>query len=533
MRLTCSLLAVALVALATAAPAAAGPGFDPDAIYAVALDDAPRRGPADAPVTIVEFSDFACGYCNRAQVVLRHLERQYPGQVRWVYRPLPLDEDDGTLASEAAIAAAAQGRFWPMHDRLFAVRGQVDRAAVELLAVDLGLDLARFRDELDSGRAREVVLRDLAVGRRLGITGTPAFFINGRAIAGAAPLSTFLRVVGEELARATAQPGVGDRYPQLIAGGRAAADSGAPGPEAATLSERATYRVGLGLPGHRRGPDDAAVTLVVWSDFMCPYCVKQAPVLDALARAHPRDVRLIYRHLPLAMHVGADLAAEAAVEAGRQGKFWAFHDQLFEASPGGLGREVLIERGKLAGLDLAALAAALADHRHRDAVLADAAAAMSLGANGTPTLFVNGRALPGMVDGAELEQFVAVELARARDLVARGVAAGDVYGVIGLGADHVEHGDPRQLARTGGVRIEPGTPERVRMVVAAGYSLRAGLGQATGRGFVVLARRRGPRALVWLGPALEGRALLSGPPSAWRRALFARGRSLILGEPLR
>ena len=73
----------------------------------------------------------------------------------------------------------------------------------------------------------------------------------------------------------------------------------------------------------------------------------------------------------------------------------------------------------------------------------------------------------------------------------------------------------------------------LRGVIAGGWTLRAGLGQATGRGFVVLARGRGPRALVWLGPALEGRALLSGPPSAWRRALFARGRSLILGEPLR
>ena len=81
--------------------------------------------------------------------------------------------------------------------------------------------------------------------------------------------------------------------------------------------------------------------------------------------------------------------------------------------------------------------------------------------------------------------------------------------------------------------VESGDLHLLRGVLAAGYSLRAGLGQATGRGFVVLARRRGPRALVWLGPALEGRALLSGPPSAWRRALFARGRSLILGEPLR
>lgn len=460
-----SVVAVAAIA-ALAAPVGAAPGFDPDAIYAVALDDAPRRGPADAPVTIVEFSDFACGYCNRAQAVVAHLERQYPGQLRWVYRPLPLDEDTGTLASEAALAAARQGRFWPMHDRLFAVHGQVDRATVELFAVELGLDLARFKDELDSGRAREAVLAELAIGRRLGIAGTPAFFINGRAIAGAMPLSTFLRVVGEELARAREFGGDGDRYPQLTAGGRASADSAAVAPAAAELSSTASYRIGLGLPGHQRGPADAAVTIVMWSDFLCPYCADQAPVLDRVAAAHPGDVRLVYRHLPLPMHAGADLAAEAAVEAGRQGKFWPFHDQLFAASRGGLSRAVLLERGKLAGLDVGALAAALDDHRHRDAVLADAAAALSLGANATPTLFINGQAMPGMIKAEALEAAVAAELVRAHDLIARGVAAGDVYGVIGLGAEHTELGDPRRLARTG-LGIEPGAVERVRMVVAA------------------------------------------------------------------
>ncbi|MEZ4399578.1 MAG: thioredoxin domain-containing protein [Kofleriaceae bacterium] len=461
MRLAPLVLSIAGVVLAGSGAAAAR-AFDPAAVYDVPLDDAPRRGPADAPITIVEFSDFACGYCNRAQATLAQIERLYPGQVRWVFRPLPLDEDDGILASAAALAAAAQGQFWPMHDRLFAVHGRVDRAAVELIATDLGLDLVRFRDELDSGRARARVLTDLALGRRLGIGGTPAFFINGRAVAGAQPLAAFLAVIGEELGRAA----TGARYEQLIAGGRPTADGTGDEVEPVGLSSTATYRIGLGLPGHRLGPDDAAVTVVVWSDFMCPYCARQAPILERLARAHPADVRVVFRHLPLPMHPGADLAAEAAVEAGRQGKFWRFHDELFEAAPGGFDRQVLLERARRAGLDVAAVAAALADHRHRDAVFADAAAAMSLGARGTPTLFINGQATAGMVDADELEALVAAQRTRADDLVARGVPRADVYGVIGLGADLVEQGDPRRLARPG-LRIEPGTAERYRMVVAA------------------------------------------------------------------
>src|ERR1700759_4797266 len=116
------------------------PSFDPAAIYKVPLGHAPVTGPADAPVTIVAWSDYACAYCNRVQQTLDHLARLYPGQLRWVHRTLPLDDDD-TTAAEASLAAEAQGRFLPMNDRLYALSGRVDRAAVELIARELGLDM--------------------------------------------------------------------------------------------------------------------------------------------------------------------------------------------------------------------------------------------------------------------------------------------------------------------------------------------------------------------------------------------------------
>src|SRR5205814_5210772 len=141
-----SIVAVAIVA----APARADRlGFDPKTIYKVPRGEAPTNGPADAPVTIVAWSDYACAYCNRVQGTLDHLARLYPGQLRWVHRTLPLD-DENTLGPEAALAAAAQGRFRPMNDRLFGLGGRVDRAAVELLARELGLDMVRFRADLDS-----------------------------------------------------------------------------------------------------------------------------------------------------------------------------------------------------------------------------------------------------------------------------------------------------------------------------------------------------------------------------------------------
>jgi protein-disulfide isomerase len=464
-------VALAVVCLlASTGIAAANPrGYDPDVIYSVPTADSERRGPDDALLTIVEFSDFSCRYCIRAQAVLEQVERLYPGQVRWVFRHFPLDEQEGTLAAEAAVAAANQGRFWPMHDRLFAVRGMVDRAAVELYASELGLDMTRFRADLDTGAAKKVVMRDWQDGVRLGISGTPAFFVNGRALHGARPIAAFARVLAQELVRAreAAAKHPPDLYAALVAEGHTTADVEDPEPDIVELDPAMVYRVGLGLPGHSAGPTDALVTVVLWSDFECPFCAKVVPTLAKL-RKERRDVRVVYRHMPLAGHPGADLAAEAAVVAGRQGKFWAFHDQVFKLMGSPLTRGALLEAGKAAGLDTVELAAALDDHRYRDLVLSEGAAAAALGASGTPTMFINGMPVAGALPYEQLSLIVDAQLVGARDLVARGVPKQDVYGVIGLAASTAETGDPRRLPRpTSFGHIEMGPIERDAAIVSA------------------------------------------------------------------
>ena len=178
-------------------------GFDPDGIYQVPLGDGPRRGSDRAPITIVVWSDFTCAYCERVRATTEQIDRLYPGQVRWVFRHMPLD-DEWTLSAEASLAAAAQGRFWPMHDRLFAVRGRVDRAALELIAGELGLDLGRFRADLDTGAYRKAVAIDVEAARHLGVSSTPAFFVNGRPLRGNQPLQVFVAAIDQELARARA-----------------------------------------------------------------------------------------------------------------------------------------------------------------------------------------------------------------------------------------------------------------------------------------------------------------------------------------
>lgn len=455
-------LLVVLGLLASASAHAERLTFDPASVYKVSLGSAPRTGAADAPVTVVAWSDYACGYCNRVQATLDHLARLYPGQLRWVHRTLPLDEDN-TLAAEAALAAEAQGRFLPMNDRLYALGGRVDRADLEGIARELGLDMVRFRADLDSHAFRASIDTDIADARTLGVTGTPTFFLNGRAVFGNQALQVFADVVDQELARAAQSPG---DYAQLVERGKPAADASSADSARRPLVATRTYRVGLGLPGHQLGPDDALVTVVVWSDFQCPYCARQAPVTAHLREKYGKDVRIIYRHLAMGFHADAALAAEAAVAAAEQGKFWAFHDQVF-GDFGHLSRADLERFAQAIGLDMATFKAALDSRRYRDAVIAEGAAAEALGVDGTPTLFINGAPVIGARAPGVLDPLIDAHLARSRQVVAGGIPAGELYAMLMSGGAGDDRADPSRVPQATTVHLEPRADDRVRSVAAA------------------------------------------------------------------
>jgi protein-disulfide isomerase len=168
---------------------------------AVRTEGAPSRGAAEAPVTIVEFSDFHCPFCKQSQATLKQLLDRYPGKLKHVYRDFPLDQlhPHARGAAEAARCANDQAKFWEYHDVLFAHPPQAGREVLRRYAEQVGLDLAAFDRCLASGVHREAVQRDLDEGAGLGITGTPAFFINGRRLVGAQQLEAFTRVIEEEL----------------------------------------------------------------------------------------------------------------------------------------------------------------------------------------------------------------------------------------------------------------------------------------------------------------------------------------------
>src|SRR5437763_208411 len=148
----------------------------------------PARGPAQAKVTIVEFSDFQCPYCARAQPVMQEVLKTYGSDVRLVFRDFPLSfHGDAAKAAEASHCADEVGKFWALHDWMFDNQRNLSVDELKAAAATLGLDRARFDRCLESGKYRELVQSNQRDGEKAGVTGTPAFFINGTMLKGALP----------------------------------------------------------------------------------------------------------------------------------------------------------------------------------------------------------------------------------------------------------------------------------------------------------------------------------------------------------
>ena len=163
--------------------------------------EGPARGPKDAPVTIVEFSDFECPYCGAAHDTVDQVMNAYAGKVRLVYRQFPLSfHPHAAKAAEASLCAADQGKFWEYHDVLFKNQKKLDPTDLKAHATEVGLDAQKFGQCLDSGDKKKAVDADQQAGLAAGVAGTPAFFINGIFLNGAQPIDEFKKVIDGELA---------------------------------------------------------------------------------------------------------------------------------------------------------------------------------------------------------------------------------------------------------------------------------------------------------------------------------------------
>ncbi len=381
-------------------------------LHRVPLGDAPVRGPADAPITIVAFTDFECPYCARAVTILEAVRARYRDQIRLVLRhnPLPYHEH-AAAAHEAAEEARAQrgdDAFWAMHDRLFAFR-DLSREKLVQHARALDLDVERFELALTDRRHRDRVEADTALGRTFGVTGTPTFFVNGRKLTGAKPPEAFadliepLLVEARERLAAGTPPGA--LYDVVTADGATEAVEAPRGPrrvEAPSVPEHAP----------RRGATDPELVVQVFSDFECPYCRRVVPLLERLETDFP-EIQIVWRHFPLSQHEGGRIASEvgAAIHA-QQGDagFWAFHDALFAAGRPLDRARILAIASTVDGVSIEDVEAALDDRSHRIEVARDLEAGRSVGVRSTPTILVGDRLVRGARSYLDLEEIVDLAL---------------------------------------------------------------------------------------------------------------------------
>ncbi|MDB4932733.1 MAG: Periplasmic thiol disulfide interchange protein DsbA [Myxococcaceae bacterium] len=389
-----------------AAEASANNANGPNMVDAerIPVGNSPSQGPANALVTIVEFSDFQCPFCTRVEDTLRQIRQQYGNDVRIVWKNAPLPfHNNATPAAEAAMEAFAQGgnaKFWQMHDLLYQNQQNLDTATLERLAGQVGLNMARFRTAMSSHAHTASVDRDKALAQAVGAQGTPNFFINGTQVTGAQPFDRFKTIIDQVLARArTIQPRnrvYANMVADPVAGEAPAPSNPTPPARPAEPDPAQVLRVPVGN-SPVQGPNTALVTVVVFSDFQCPFCSRVNPTMDALRTRYGNDIRIVWKNEPLPFHDKARPAAELAMEAFAQrgnAGFWQMHGILF-GNQTALDRPDLDRYAAQAQLNIPRYTAAMAAHTHIPSIDADHALAQQLEANGTPHFFVNGRRLVG------------------------------------------------------------------------------------------------------------------------------------------
>ncbi|MBL8604155.1 MAG: DsbA family protein [Myxococcales bacterium] len=370
----------------------------------IPVGNSPVIGRNDALATLVIFSDFQCPFCSRVETTISQLRQQYGNDLRvvWKNNPLPF-HDKAMPASEAAMEAHAQRGnegFWRMHALLFQNQQSLDRADLERYAQQIGLDMTRFRAALDNHTHQAAIRRDMDLATAIGAQGTPNMYINGTNIVGAQPVERFRTLIDAVLTRARTITPRNQVYARMVAEPVAAPDAPQPQQPQQRPAEPDPAQV-LRVPVGNSpvlGRPDALVTVVVFSDFQCPFCSRVETTLNALRTRYGNDIRFVWKNEPLPFHDKARPAAEASAEVfaqrGNEG-FWRYHDLLFQ-------NQQTIDRpdlerfaGQIPGINMARFRAALDNHTHQAAVEADHQLAQQVQANGTPHFFVNGRRIVG------------------------------------------------------------------------------------------------------------------------------------------
>ena len=398
-------------------------------IFNVPVENAPCRGAKDAKVTIIEFSDFQCPFCKRVEPTLKQVRDTFGNDVRicWKDNPLPFHKS-AQKAAEAAWAANEQGKFWEMHDKMYDNQRALAPENLTQYAKDLGLDLGKFQAALDSGKFKAQTDKTKAQAAQFGARGTPAFFINGAFLSGAQPFARFKDAIEKGMARADKVLAKGvskDKlYVELVKNGKRKA---AP-PKPRKRPGQGTGRQMVDIPSRTPcvGPKNAKVTVIEFSDFQCPYCGRVVPTVHKIIDTYKNDVRFCFRNNPLSFHKDARLAAEAAMAAHEQGKFWQMHDKIY-GNQRQIKRPDLEKYAKEIGLNMSKFKAALDNKAFETQIAEDQKAAMKFGSRGTPGFFINGTKLSGAQPFERFKAAIDADIKKADALIKKGTPKNKVY----------------------------------------------------------------------------------------------------------
>ncbi|MFO0679666.1 MAG: thioredoxin domain-containing protein [Polyangiaceae bacterium] len=412
----------------------------------------PMWGNRTAPVTIVQFSDFQCPFCSRVEATMEQVKKNYgPDKVRviWKNEPLPFHPNAKPAAEAAQGVFALKGSdaFWKFHGTAFKNQSALNAENYEKWAQEAGVtDMAKFKAGIAAHTWADKVDKDHAIAKSSGVNGTPAFFINGVSLSGAQPYDKFKTVIDQELQKAQAKIAAGTAKDKVYVAMSQENKKNAPAPAEEEGEEKEDTKTVWKVPvGNSpiKGKVDAPVTMIVFSDFQCPYCKRVEEQLKKVETTYGDKVRMVWKHEPLPFHPRAVPAAIVAEEARNQKGdkgFWAAHDKLFEIQPK-LDDADLEGAAKDIGLDVGKVKEALKSQKYKKLIDADAELADDVQASGTPHFFINGRRLVGAQPFEKFQKIIDEEVKNAETIKAKGVAPAAVYETIikeGKGAPEPE-----------------------------------------------------------------------------------------------
>ncbi len=418
----------------------AGGSIDHSASPIPITKDDPSWGNPEAPVTVVEISDFECPFCSRVNPTMKQIKDTYGAdkvRIVWKHQPLPFHQK-ARPAHEAAAAVhgvCGSDAFWKFHDTAFANSKNLDPANFEKWAADAGCEASKFKPAFESKKYAAKVDADVALANKIGASGTPAFRINGKTLSGAQPFEQFKTIIDAELAEAkklrdSGTPAAAVYVERTKANFAAPAEQPKPQDQPKPQEEdKSAWKVDVFPDDPVKGAKDALVTIIEWSDYQCPFCKRVEPTMKQIMDTYGNDVRVVWKDNALPFHPRAKPAAtlgHVAYKKGGDKKYWEAHAALFESHPK-LEDADLEAVSKTLGLDWAAVKKAIDEDHFKDKIARSMDQAGDVNARGTPHFFVNGRRVSGAQPFEKFKEVIDEELAKAKALVAKGTPRAKIY----------------------------------------------------------------------------------------------------------